>query len=102
MENLSLEEIKQIIETMEDRHHVVIGSLLKKNNQVKLNENKSGTLVNLSLIPTETIYEIKQYLSYVMDQENTLSKIECATEEYKQFISHEKDNKDNFGIIITP
>ena len=79
-----------------------IENLIKKNNQVKLNENKSGTLVNLSLIPTETIYEIKQYLSYVMDQENTLSKIECATEEYKQFISHEKDNKDNFGIIITP
>ena len=88
----SLEDLKQKIESLDLRHHLIIGAILKNNAQVKLNENKSGTLVNLSLIPQDVIEEIRKYLSYIDDQEITLSKIEGETEEYKQMISM-KDNK---------
>ena len=94
----SLENIKQKIDGMDEKHHLHIGSILRKNGQIKLNSNKTGTLVNLSTIPEETIDEIVKYLNYVSDQEYSISQIETTAEELKQFIS-EKDHKDNYGIL---
>ena len=94
----SLENIKQKIDGMDEKHHLHIGSILRKNAQIKLNSNKTGTLVNLSTIPEETIDEIVKYLNYVSDQEYSISQIETTAEELKQFIS-EKDHKDNYGIL---
>ena len=94
----SLENIKQKIDAMEEKHHLHIGSILRKNPQIKLNSNKNGVLVNLSTIPSETIDEIIKYLNYVYDQEYSISQIESTAEELKQFIS-EKDHKDNYSIL---
>ena len=94
----SLENIKQKIDGMDEKHHLHVGSILRKNPQIKLNSNKTGTLVNLSTIPEETIDEIVKYLNYVSDQEYSISQIETTAEELKQFIS-EKDHKDNYGIL---
>ena len=94
----SLENIKQKIDGMDEKHHIHDGSILRKNPQIKLNSNKTGTLVNLSTIPEETIEEIVKYLNYVSDQEYSISQIETTAEELKQFIS-EKDHKDNYGIL---
>ena len=94
----SLENIKCKIDGMDEKHHLHIGSILRKNAQIKLNSNKTGTLVNLSTIPEETIEEIVKYLNYVSDQEYSISQIETTAEELKQFIS-EKDHKDNYGIL---
>ena len=97
----SLEDIKKIIENMNPemakRHHVAIGSILKRNPLNKLNETKGMTLVNLSTISNDTIGEIRQYLSYVMDQENTLSQIENSAQEYKDNFFSEKEDKNNSG-----
>lgn len=99
----SLEDIKKIIENMSPkmikRHHVAIGSILKRNPLNKLNEAKGITLVNLSMIPSETIHEIRQYLSYVLDQENTLSQIETNTLEYKEYLFSEKEDKYNSDVL---
>lgn len=94
----SLENIKYKIDGMDEKHHLHIGSILRKNAQIKLNSNKTGTLVNLSTIPEETIDEIVKYLNYVSDQEYSISQIETTAEELKQFIS-EKDHKDNYCIL---
>jgi len=94
----SIENIKCKIDGMDEKHHLHIGSILRKNAQIKLNSNKTGTLVNLSTIPEETIDEIVKYLNYVSDQEYSISQIETTAEELKQFIS-EKDHKDNYGIL---
>ena len=59
----SLDQLKTKIETMDEKHHIHIGSILRKNVQIKLNSNKTGILVNLSTIPEETIAEIFKYLN---------------------------------------
>jgi len=94
----SLDQMKQKIETMDDKHHVHIGSILRKNIQIKLNSNKTGTLVNLSTVPQETIDEILKYLNYVSDQEYSITQMEISASELKQFIS-EKDHKENYSIL---
>ena len=94
----SLELIKQKIDSMDEKHHLHIGYILRKNSLIKLNSNKNGTLVNLSLVPSETIDDILKYLNYVSDQEYSISQIESTAEELKQFIT-EKDHKDNYSII---
>jgi repressor of nif and glnA expression len=96
--SFSLENIKQKIDTLEEKHHLHIGSILRKNAQIKLNSNKNGILVNLSTIPSETIDEVMKYLNYVSDQEYSISQMESTAEELKQFIS-EKDHKDNYSIL---
>jgi hypothetical protein len=99
---LTLEEIKQTIEKMDEKHHIHIGSILKKYPQLKLNSNKSGILVNISMIPEEIINEIRKYIAYVLDQEQTLSQLESTTKELQQFLSEKdsfvNDNKDIFSI----
>jgi UDP-glucose 6-dehydrogenase len=94
----SLENIKQKIDGMDEKHHLHIGSILRKNAQIKLNSNKTGILVNLSTVPEETIEEITKYLNYVSDQEYSISQIESTAEELKQFISV-KDYKENSSIL---
>lgn len=94
----SLETIKLKIDSMDEKHHLHIGSILRKNPQIKLNSNKTGTLVNLSIVPQETIDDILKYLNYVSDQEYSISQMESTAEELKQFIT-EKDHKDNYSIL---
>jgi len=95
---LSIEQIKQKIEIMDEKHHLHIGSILRKNVQIKLNSNKTGTLVNLSTIPQDSIEEILKYLNYVSDQEYSITQMEMNAEGLKQFIS-EKDHKENYCVL---
>jgi len=95
---LSIEQIKQKIEIMDEKHHLHIGSILRKNVQIKLNSNKMGTLVNLSTIPQDSIEEILKYLNYVSDQEYSITQMEMNAEGLKQFIS-EKDHKENYCVL---
>jgi len=98
LSNNSLENIKQKIDTLDEKHHLHIGSILRKNAQIKLNSNKNGILVNLSIVPLETIDEIIKYLNYISDQEYSISQMESTAEELKQLISV-KDYKDNYSIL---
>lgn len=72
------------IEKLEQKHHIIIGSILRKDDTVKFNENQTGVMINVSTIPTHLITEIESYLSYLDDQESILYKIETKKEEMKQ------------------
>jgi hypothetical protein len=78
------EELKSKIEKMDDIHHIHIASILRHYQEIKLNSNKSGILINLSTIPELALEEIEKYVKYVNDQENTLSQVENTTEDLKQ------------------
>lgn len=95
MAEVSLDQIKMKIESLDEKHQLHIGSLLRKNQQIKLNANKTGILVNLSTVPPENIEDIVKYLDYVSDQEYVISQMESTAEGLKQFIT-EKDHKDNY------
>ena len=76
-------------------HHIEILKILKKNGNVKLNENKGGVYVNLSFLPKDTISELEYYLNYIEDQETSLIILENQKEEFKNSFFIEKEVKDD-------
>ena len=78
------------IHNMSPDKHIVIGTILRKFQKVKLNENKNGIMVNASTLPQEAVTEVMQYLEYLQKQENILSKIEKETDDAKQYIKAER------------
>ena len=75
----------QSIHSLEPKEHITIGTILRKYQQVKLNENKGGIMVNLAMVPDEAIQEIQKYIDYLGTQKTVLHKIESETNEYKQY-----------------
>ena len=79
----SLEEIKQKIESMSKIHQIEILRILKNAPNAKLNENKSGVYVNLTLLPKDSLEELLTYVKYITDQEQTLNSVENQKNEFK-------------------
>ena len=88
--NNSLDNVKEKIESMNKENQIEILKLLKKNATVKLNENKSGTFVNLSYLPDEVVEDIQKYIEYINVQENNLQ----STESKKQTIQNSFFDQD--------
>ena len=76
------------IHSLDKRHHVYIGSILRKYVEVKFNENKSGVMINAATIPDAAFEEINTYISYINKQADILGKIESETDSYKQLIQN--------------
>jgi hypothetical protein len=87
--------LKTKIEKISKIHHIEILKILKKNGNVKLNENKSGVYVNLSFLPKDTISDLENYLNYIEDQEMSLIILENQKEEFKNSFFIEKEVKDD-------
>jgi hypothetical protein len=81
--NESLNSIKDKIERMSKINQIEILKILKKHQNIKLNENKSGIFVNLSFLSKEIIEEIDKYVNYVNDQEIDINTIETQKQEFK-------------------
>ena len=80
--------LMQKINSLDPKHHVTIGTILRKYPVVKLNENKGGIVVNMATIPTEAMEEIQKYVEYLNIQNNVLMKIENEKNEYKQYFQN--------------
>ncbi len=91
MDLIELDRMKSRIETMSKLHHIEILKILKKNPNVKLNENKNGVFVNLSFLPSEIVDEMKSYVSYVGEQEKSILTMEAQQEVYKKNIGQIDD-----------
>jgi hypothetical protein len=96
----TLENLKTYIENLSKYHQIEILKILSKN-LCKINENKSGVYVNLSFLSNETLQEIKEYIHYVKEQEESFNTMEYQKEEFKNtfFIDNDKDNKEEMPII---
>jgi hypothetical protein len=81
-----LETLKTNVEKLEKIHHIEILKILKKNPNIKLNENKNSIYINLSFVPEESILEIENYLNYVYDQEKTIMETEKVKEDMKKLL----------------
>ena len=88
----SLEEIKKNIESMSKINQIEILRILKNIPNAKLNENKSGVYVNLTLLPQDSISELLTYVKYIIDQEQTLNSIESQKNEFKTTFFSGDDN----------
>jgi hypothetical protein len=83
IDSVKLENIKNKIEYMSKINQIEILKILKKNPNIKLNENKNGVYINLSFLPNETLEEMNYYLNYVLEQEQSIEKIEKQKNDFK-------------------
>jgi len=90
-----LESIKSKIEKMDKNHHIEILKILKKNQSITLNENKSGVYVNLSFLPESILTEMNEYIQYIDAQEAAIDSLEIQQNQYKNTYFSEKEDKDN-------
>ena len=96
MENV--EAIKKTIESMNKYHQIEILKILSKN-LCKINENKSGVYINLSFVSKETIDEMKEYIEYIKQQEDSINTMETQKDEFKNAFFTEKDNKEEVSLV---
>ncbi len=93
MSSESLEDIKRKIESMTKIHQIEILRILKNAPNAKLNENKSGVYVNLTLLPKDSIDELLTYVKYITDQEQTLNTVENQKNEFKHAFFSDSGNE---------
>lgn len=91
--------LKNKIENMDKMHHLEILKIIKKFQNVKINENKNGIFLNLSCLSIEILNEISTYVSYILEQEKSIQQIEIQQEDCKNYII-EKKNKDKNSFIL--
>jgi hypothetical protein len=96
----TLDQIKTTVESMDKYHQIEILRILTKKLS-KISENKSGSYVNLSLLPDETISEIKEYIFYIQQQEDSINTMEYQKEEFKSAFFIEKEDKDNKTVLYS-
>tara|TARA_B110000261_G_C13083541_1_gene356876 strand:+ start:2357 stop:2845 length:489 start_codon:yes stop_codon:yes gene_type:complete len=89
--SIELEKIRKMIELLEVNHHIEIAKILHKNN-IKLSENSNGIFINLSNLDNNSMDKIKEYLSFVKNQNLYISKDEETKENLENI--YFKDNKD--------
>ena len=80
---------------MDKNHHIEILKILKKNQSITLNENKSGVYVNLSFLPETILTEMHEYIQYIYAQEAAIDSLEIQQNQYKNTYFSEKEDKDN-------
>ena len=78
---IDIQQLKDIIDKLDETHHIHIGSILRQHSSIKLNANKSGVLVNFSTVPIDVLESIQKYVDYVADQEKAIMKIESTAED---------------------
>lgn len=81
-----IHELKMSIESMTKYNQLEVFNILV-NNECKLNENKSGVYVNLSIVPENVIIELDKYVKYTNEQENNLIETESKKNEFKTIIT---------------
>jgi hypothetical protein len=70
-----LETLKSSIDAMNRNNHVEILKILKEND-VKINENKSGVYINMSFLEKDVIEKISTFVKYIEEQEKSLEIVE--------------------------
>ena len=82
MNDYSLEEMKNIIEGLNKTNQLEFLKMFKDEN-VKLNENKSGTFINLSFLNEDILNKIKHYIIYIKKQQSELELLESQKKEFQ-------------------
>ena len=77
-----LEKIQEKIEKMSIFNQIEILKIFHEHkDEVTLNENKNGILINLTDVPQYIITKLYEYISYVEKQERQLSTVETQKDE---------------------
>lgn len=82
-----LENLKKNIERLDKQNHIEILRILTKDQTVRINETKSGCLVNMSLLPDKVIDEIQQYLDYINKRQDSIEALETQQHEFEKILT---------------
>ena len=82
MENYNLEEIKNTIEGLNKINQLEFLKIFN-DEDVKLNENKSGTFINLSFLDETILNKITSHISHIKKQQNELQLLESQKKEFQ-------------------
>lgn len=93
-----LESMKMKIENLNKTHQLEILKIFLQND-IKVNENKSGIFINMSFLDNTIIEKIAKYLNYIQEQENNLNSLESQKEEFKNTYFNVKGNKGNITLV---
>ena len=90
-----LKQLRDHIENMDTIHQIHILKILKQN-QIAYTENNNGVFINMTLLNSDTLKHIRNFIKYVDLQQKQLESVEDIKAKYqKEFY---KDNKENsFG-----
>ena len=92
---MDLESIKTKIESLDKTHQIEVLRIIMKNPTIVLNENKSGIYINLTFLPEEVLDELREFIRYIVDQEDILDPVETQKNDFKNTFFYEKEDKDN-------
>jgi hypothetical protein len=92
--------IRDAIEKMNKFNQIQVLRILKKNEDVTLNENKYGIHINLTDLNKEIVEQLNDYINYVNTQESALNSIEKQKESYRNTY-FSKDIKDNTKLLLS-
>jgi hypothetical protein len=92
---MDLEELKKVIESLNKEQHIEVLKIIHEFSPSTINENKSGIYINMAFLNKDTVEKLKQYISYIQDQEKILKPFECQKEDFKNTFFIEKELKDN-------
>ena len=92
-----LEFLKEKIESLNKTHQIEILKIFLEN-EIKVNENKSGIFINMSYLETGILEKIGKYLSYIQEQESNLNSLETQKEQFKNTYFNLKGNKGNISL----
>ena len=81
---MCLNNLKERIEIMQKYHQIEILRILNKYKNIKFNENKNGTFINLTELPENIITELEKYINYVEEQQKHLKIVETEKETSEQ------------------
>lgn len=90
----TLEKIKSSIDMMTKINHIEILKILKDNN-AKINENKSGVYINMSFLHDDVINKIKEFVNFITEQEKSLE----VDERQKMELSKYNKPPDDIEIL---
>lgn len=62
-------------------------------NNTSISENKNGSFINLTILTDNVIENIKKYLQYITDQDETIAEQEFVKQEF-ECNYFDKDNKE--------
>lgn len=90
-----MEELLTIKKQVENLNLVRQREILKIfiENDISISENKNGSFINLSLLSSDVLIKLKDYIQYIDDQEETISEIESIKQEFEESYFN-KDNKE--------
>lgn len=89
-----LYNIKHFIELLNKQRQIEVLKILTDNN-IQISENKNGSFVNLTMLPSDIIEKLKEFTIYIKEQDISFEEMEDVKKDFKSSFFSSTSKKDN-------